>query len=75
MYATLTQKYQSEVLLGNVQAGSSTKVTLVGYDGDVALKTDTNNTIAVTMPPLPLDTELRWAWTFKLENVLPNPNK
>ena len=70
MYGTLTQAYQSKVVLGNVKVGSGSKVSLVGYDGEVAFKASTNNTIEISMPPLPLDTELRWAWVFKFENVL-----
>lgn len=70
VYAILTQKYQSQILLGNVVAGSSSNVSLVGYDGEVQWKAYTNDTIAINMPPLPLDTELKWAWVFKLENVL-----
>ena len=70
VYGTLTQKYQFMVMLGNVKVGNGSKVSLLGYDGEVSWKTYPNNTVEITMPPLPLDTELRWAWVFKFENVL-----
>ena len=69
VYATLTLAYRSKVSIGNVVIGSSTKVSLVGYDDKLSWNGLTNNTIEITMPPLPLDTKLRWAWVFKLENV------
>ena len=70
VYGTLTQKYLFNVMLGNMKLGSGSKVSLLGYDGEVSWKTYPNNTAEVSMPPLPLDTELRWAWVFKFENVL-----
>ena len=70
------QKYLFNVILGNVKMRSGSKVSLLGYDGEVSWKTYTNDTIEISMPPLPLDTELRWAWVFKFENVLPStPSK
>ena len=72
VYGTLTLKYQFTVMLGNMKVGSSSKVSLLGYDGEVSWKTYSNNTVEISMPPLPLDTELRWAWVFKFENVLPS---
>ena len=58
-------------MLGNVKVGSSgSKISLFGYDGAVSWKTYPNNTVEISMPPLPLDTELRWAWMFKFENAL-----
>ena len=70
VYAILTQKYQSQILLGNMVAGSGSKVSLVGYDGEVQWKAYPNKTITINMPPLAQDTELKWAWAFKFENVL-----
>ena len=75
VYGTLTQAYQFNVLLGNMKIGTGSKVTLVGYNGEVQWKTNANNTIEITMPPLPLDSGLKWAWVFKFENVLPNTSK
>ena len=72
VYGTLTLKYQSTVMLGNLIVGSSSKVSLLGYDGEVSWNAYTNDTVKITMPPLPLDTELRWAWVFKFENVMVN---
>ena len=64
VYGTLTQKYLFNVMLGNVKMGSGSKVSLLGYDGEVSWKTYPNNTVEISMPPLPLDTELRWVWVF-----------
>ena len=70
VYGTLTQKYQSKVML-HLIVGSSSKVSMIGYDGEVSWTTYTNDTVEISMPPLPLDTELRWAWVFKFENIQP----
>ncbi len=70
VYGTLTLKYQPIVNLGNIKVGTSSKISLLGYDGDVSWMTYPNTTLGISIPPLPLDTELRWAWVFKFENVL-----
>ena len=65
-----------KVVLGNVKIGASgSKISLVGYDGQVTWISNAKNNIEITMPPLPLDTELMWAWVFKFENFLPNQSK
>ena len=48
---------------------------MLGYDGDVSWTVYTNDTVKISMPPLPLDTQLRWAWVFKFENVQPISSK
>ena len=48
---------------------TNSKISLVGYDGDVIWKTAANNTVEISMPFLPLDTDLQWAWVFKFENI------
>ena len=73
VYGTQTQVYQSTVVIGAVWADFNTKISLVGYDGEVMWKPSANNTIEISMPFLPVDTELRWAWVFKFENVSPTP--
>ena len=70
VYGTLTQAYQSSIVLGNVKLGSGSKVSLVGYTGEVTWKAGANNSVEISMPSLPLDTDLKWAWVFKFENVL-----
>ena len=72
VYGALTLKYQSKVMLGNIKLESGSKVSLLGYDGDVSWKTYPNSTVEISMPPLPLDTQLRWAWVFKFENLIPS---
>ena len=72
VYGSLTLKYQPTVNLGNIKVEINSKISLLGYDGDVSWETYPNNTLGIYMPPLPLDTELRWAWVFKFENVLPS---
>ena len=75
MYGILTQVYQSKVLIGAVATNAKSKISLVGYDGEVVWGSGVNNVIEISMPFLPLDTELRWAWAFKFENVSPAPRK
>ena len=75
VYGTQTQAYQSTVVIGAVKANSNSKISLVGYDGDVTWKQAANNTIEISMPSLPLDTELRWAWVFKFENIVPTTKR
>ena len=75
VYGILTKMYQSTVQIGAVKADSDSKISLVGYDGEVVWKAGANNTIEISMPFLPLDTELSWAWAFKFEKVLPAPRK
>ena len=36
VYGALTQKYQFAVMLGNIKLGSGSKISLLGYDGDVS---------------------------------------
>ena len=69
MYGILTLKYQFTVNLGNIKLGTGSKISLLGYNGDISWKTYPNNTLGIIMPPLPLDSELKWAWVFKFENV------
>ena len=73
MYGTQTQVYQSSVVIGAVKTNTNTKISLVGYDGEVTWKPSANNTIEISMPFLPVDTQLRWAWVFKFENISPTP--
>ena len=76
VYGILTQAYQMKVVLGNVKVGASgSKISLVGYTGQVTWISNAKDNIEITMPPLPLDTELKWAWVFKFENFLPNQSK
>ena len=73
VYGTQTQIYQSSVVIGAVKTNTNTKISLVGYDGEVTWKPSANNTIEISMPFLPVDTQLRWAWVFKFENISPAP--
>ena len=75
VYGTQTLLYQSKVVIGAVKTTSDSKISLVGYDGEVAWKAAANNTIEMSMPFLPLDTELKWAWVFKFENITPMPKQ
>ena len=75
VYGILTQVYQSKVLIGAVATNAKSKISLVGYDGEVVWGSGVNNVIEISMPFLTLDTELRWAWAFKFENVSPAPKK
>ena len=59
------------VTMGSVKATSSSNISLLGYSGKVDWKMDETGT-TVTLPFLPPDSNLKWAWTLKLENVTPN---
>ena len=56
--------------LGSVKTSSTTTASLLGY-GSVDWKSDSMGRMVITIPSLPLDTNLQWAWTIKLENVSP----
>ena len=57
--------------LGDVAATDQTKATLLGYTGDVEIvKKSGAQGIDVTLPHLPPNTPLQWAWTLKLEPVV-----
>ena len=71
VYGTQTQVYQSTVVIGAVKTNSNSKISLLGYDGEVTWKPAANTTIEISMPHLPLDSGLKWAWVFKFENVAP----
>ena len=57
--------------LGDVTATNQTTATLLGYTGDVKIvnKSGTQG-INATLPHLPPNTPLQWAWTLKLEPVV-----
>ena len=59
MYGILTKVYQSKVLIGAVATNAKSKISLVGYDGEVVWGSGVNNVIEISMPFLTLDTELR----------------
>ena len=60
--------------LGSVMSSSNSIVTLLGY-GKVQWKANTKGQMEITMPSLPLDSDLMWAWTFKIENIGSVTNK
>ena len=57
------------IRLGAVKPASDANVTLLGY-GKVQWTHD-QSTMTLTMPYLPLDSALQWAWTFQMEGVSP----
>ena len=71
VYGIQTQVYQSKVVIGAVKTSTNSKVSLVGYDGDVTWTTAANSSVEISMPFLPLDTNLTWAWVFKFDNISP----
>ena len=58
--------------LGDVTATDQTKATLLGYTGAVEIVMNKSGAqgINVTLPHLPPNTQLQWAWTLKLEPVV-----
>ena len=59
-----------KVTFGAIETSINTKITLLGY-GEVQWKVAAGNELNVTLPYLPLDSKLQWAWTLKLTNVTP----
>ena len=58
--------------LGDVVASNNTMATLLGYSGGIKISGQgSNKGIIATLPYLPPDTPLQWAWTLKLENAMP----
>ena len=57
--------------LGDVMASSDTKATLLGYTGavDIVMNKSGAQGINVTLPHLPPNTPLQWAWALRLEPV------
>ena len=57
--------------LGSVVASSETKATLLGYTGtvDIVMNKSGAQGINVTLPHLPPNTPLQWAWALRLEPV------
>lgn len=70
VYAT-TLSYPSDYILtiGAIKPASSTKVNLLGY-GDVKWSYQ-DLQMKITMPYLPLDSKLQWAWTLSFADVTP----
>ena len=71
MYAALTLTFQFNVSLGNLKLAEDSKVSLLGYDEEISWTTGNNNTVVITMPQLPPDTNLKWAWVFKFDKASP----
>ena len=57
--------------LGDVTATDQTVATLLGYSGPVKIKMKESGVqgINITLPYLPPNTPLQWAWTLKLGPV------
>ncbi|XP_065909205.1 alpha-L-fucosidase-like isoform X2 [Dysidea avara] len=60
--------------LGDVMATNQTVATLLGYTGSIKISwQDGNEGINATLPCLPPNTPLQWAWTLKLESAMARP--
>lgn len=69
VYAHLLQwPADYEVLLGALKGMKPTKVTLLGEESDLAF-TSLPDGVQVTLPYLPLDTPLKWAWVLRIEGL------
>ena len=57
--------------LEHVVASNDTKATLLGYTGavDIVMNKSGTQGINVTLPHLPPNTPLQWAWALRLEPV------
>lgn len=58
------------IKLGSIQLLESYTATLIGH-GDVKVATDDSGDVEVTLPSLPLNTPLRWAWVIAFTDVAP----
>ncbi|XP_065909748.1 alpha-L-fucosidase-like [Dysidea avara] len=60
--------------LGDVMATNQTMATLLGYTGSIKISwQDGSEGINATLPYLPPNTPLQWAWTLKLESAMARP--
>ena len=68
VYGTLLQwPTNYSVTVGAVKTTSSSKISLLGF-GSLSWKNEGSG-VTITLPYLPLNSTLQWAWTFKFENV------
>lgn len=59
-----------QLALKSVMAMPNTKVTMLGYSGNLMYKRLMNGGIVVSIPPLnPVQLPTPWAWTLRLENI------
>lgn len=65
-------KYPSDYVLsiGAVKPAQGAKVTLLGWEQDLKW-TYQAPVMNITMPFLPLNSNLRWGWTLRFDNVSP----
>jgi alpha-L-fucosidase len=56
-----------EITIESVEITSSSQATLLGY-GKVGM-TRESSLVNIALPRLPTDTQLKWAWVIKLQNV------
>lgn len=71
MYAIALEWPDNNIIkLGSIQLLESYTATLIGH-GDVKVATDDSGDVEVTLPSLPLNTPLRWAWVIAFTDVAP----
>lgn len=60
------------VSIGSVLMTADLNVSLVGY-GPVEIRSnhESHDVIDIHMPHLPFNSNLKWAWAFRLENAEP----
>ena len=69
VYAHLLEWPQNyTVLLGALAGMVPTRVTLLGYNADLTFSALFDG-VQVTLPYLPLDTPLKWAWVLRIEGL------
>ena len=69
VYAHLLQwPADYKVLLGALMGMKPTKISLLGYGTDLSFTTLSDG-VQVTLPYLPLDTPLKWAWVLRIEGL------
>ena len=56
------------MLLGALKGMKPTKITLLGEESNLSFTTLSDG-VQVTLPYLPLDTPLKWAWVLRIEGL------
>ena len=73
VYAIVLNKWPSPTLmLGSVKSSTQSKVSLLGYSGEISQQPVAGGGMKVMVPMIPASMlPCDWAWVFKLEGVMP----
>ena len=69
VYAIFLEWPQSyEATLGALKGTTPSKISLLGFSDGLKF-TVTDDGVSVTLPYLPLQTDLKWAWSLCIEGI------